>query len=576
MSWKKHFTVYKTNNQNGQSSVLGNNSESYGNSSVSRFQSWLPEVYTGMPNRVERYMQYDQMDMDVEINMALDTIAEFSTQIDEETASPFKIVFKEDPTDSEAKVAHQALKQWCNINDWDRRMFRTFRNVVKFGDQPFVRDPNTWELMFVNPQDVIGVVVNESEGKEPEQYIVRNLDLNVRAKLATAPMALDRTTGGIQGGQYHSAGNRNSKGTIYGAGIANNKNEEVTIAARDFVHLSLSEGMDTNWPFGASILDPVFKTYKQKELLEDAIIIYRVQRAPERRVFYIDTGDMPMHKAAAFLERVKMEVHQKRIPNKTGGGGNIIDAQYDPLGMLEDYFFAQNESGRGSKVEVLPGGDQTGEITDLSYFADKLLRGLRVPSSYMPINRDDQGGIYNDGRVGTAYIQEYRFNMYCQRLQNIISPVFDREFKLFMKNKGIQIDSSIFDIKFTDPQSFSDYRQIELDGARAGLFNQMDGTGYLSKRFILKKYLGLSDAEILENERMYLEENPKKGKGQSDPGEADMGLGDVGIKSGDLEFDDEDFEMDDMPGDDFDMGGESPLGGGEAGPDIGGTEGPTQ
>ncbi len=177
MSWRKHFTVY-------QGKEAKSNSKGAGSSgSTSRFQSWLPEVYSGMPNRVERYMQYDQMDMDSEINAALDTIAEFSTQFDDESGTPFRVIYKGDPSESESKILEQTLKQWCNLNDWDKRMFKTFRNVIKYGDQPFVRDPETWELMYVNPQDVLKVVVNESEGKKPEQYIVKNLDLNLMIKL---------------------------------------------------------------------------------------------------------------------------------------------------------------------------------------------------------------------------------------------------------------------------------------------------------------------------------------------------------------------------------------------------------
>jgi hypothetical protein len=130
------------------------------------------------------------------------------------------------------------------------------------------------------------------------------------------------------------------------------------------------------------MLEPVFKVYKQKELLEDSIIIYRVQRAPERRVFYIDVGDMPTHKARQHLERIKNEIHQRRIPSKTGGGANVVDSAYNPLSIMEDYFFAQTAEGRGSKVETLPGGENLGQIDDLKFFNDKLLRGLRVPPSY--------------------------------------------------------------------------------------------------------------------------------------------------------------------------------------------------
>lgn len=331
MSWKKHFTVYNNTNQKSSRKSKGS-VEGYN----TRFQSWLPEVYSGMPNRIERYMQYDQMDMDVEINMALDTIAEFSTQIDDETELPFTIKYKKEPTDTETKVLNNALTQWCNINEWDRRIFKTFRNVIKYGDQPFIRDPETWELMYVNPQDVTGVVINESEGKNPAQYILRNLDLNLQDKTATTPIAVNRNAGSTTQSPFSSA--RTGASTSYNTNVTslNTTQEEFNVDSSNVIHVALSEGMDANYPFGSSILDSVFKTYKQKELLEDSLIIYRVQRAPERRVFYIDTGDMPPHRATAFLEQMKMEVHQKRIPNKTGGGSSIMDAQYNPMCLTLD------------------------------------------------------------------------------------------------------------------------------------------------------------------------------------------------------------------------------------------------
>ena len=137
------------------------------------------------------------------------------------------------------------------------------------------------------------------------------------------------------------------------------------INAEHVVHMSMSDGLDNLFPFGQSVLEQVFKVYKQKELLEDAIIIYRVQRAPERRVFYIDVGNMPSHLAMQFVERVKTEIHQRRIPSSTGGGTNVIDSSYNPLSINEDYFFPQTAEGRGSKVETLPGGTNLGEIDDL-------------------------------------------------------------------------------------------------------------------------------------------------------------------------------------------------------------------
>lgn len=554
MSWKKHFTVYQ-----GQSGSNVGMKPSTSN----RFQSWLPEVYSGQPNRVERYAQYDQMDMDSEVNAALDIIAEFSTQKDETTELPFAFSYKEDVTESETKILEQSLRQWCNLQDWNKRIFRTFRNAVKYGDQFFIRDPETWVLYYVNPVDVTKVIVNEAKGKEPEQYVVKNIDLNMKNKTVSEP---------VQHAQTYSTVNSMMRGqavdrTGYGAGSADYSNpsggniQEYNIDASHVFHAALSEGMDSNYPFGVSILDPIFKTYKQKELLEDSIIIYRVQRAPERRVFYVDVGNMPANKAMGFVERVKNEIHQKRIPSKSGGGTTIMDAAYNPLSIMEDYFFAQTAEGRGSKVEVLPGGENLGQIDDLRYFTNKMLRALRVPSSYLPTGPDDGTATYVDGRVGTAFIQEYRFNQYCLRLQNIIAPVFDQEFKLFMKNRGINIDSSVFELKFVEPQSFSTYKEIEIHAARANVFSGLEASPYLSRRFILEKYLGLTEDEILKNERMWEEENKEK---PTTDAESEPGLGSVGVRGFDMpDAGGGDIPLDaDLDGGDTDSG-ESPISGSE-------------
>jgi hypothetical protein len=314
---------------------------------------------------------------------------------------------------------------------------------------------------------------------------------------------------GKRGGAYSGPGS-------YGTGSAGRFEEtqnQYAIDAKHVAHISLSEGLDSNFPFGTSILETVFKTFKQKELLEDAIIIYRVHRAPERRVFYIDVGNMPTHMAMGFVERVKNEIHQRRIPSVSGGSNNV-DATYNPLSINEDYFFPQTAEGRGSKVETLPGGTNLGEIDDLRYFTNKLYRALRIPSSYLPTGPDDGANPqYSDGRVGTAYIQELRFNKYCERLQEIVFPPLNHEFKMFLKQRGINIDTSLFDLKLSTPQNFAAYRQIELDNQRVQAFTQIEQVPYMSKRFALQRFLGLSEAELAQNMQMWAEE---KGEAQDE------------------------------------------------------------
>jgi hypothetical protein len=528
LSWKKHFKVVEINNVSPLSRGAQNQDFSFRN-----YQYQLPEVYIGHPNRIERYNQYEQMDMDSEVNAALDVLAEFCTQTNVENQTPFDLVFKEVPTDRELKILKDQLQQWVSLNQLDKRAFKIVRNTIKYGDQVFLRDPETFELFWVEMSKVVKVIVNESKGKEPEQYVLKEINPNFQnltvTQVSTSDTFVNHPQVGGPSGAYvqprvpYSGGSRFS-----------HAQNESAISAEHVVHLSLTEGLDVNWPFGNSILEQIFKVFKQKELLEDAILIYRIQRAPERRIFKIDTGNMPSHLAMAFVERVKNEVHQRRIPTQTGGGTNMMDATYNPLSINEDYFFPFNgETGRGSSVDTLQGGQNLGEIDDLRYFTNKLFRGLRIPSSYLPTGPEDGSQSITDGKVGTALIQEWRFNQYCKRLQNMISDKLNNEFKMFLRWRGINIDASLFDLRFNDPQNFAAYKQAEVDTARVNTFTSLEQVPYLSKRFLLKRYLGLTEEELAENDTMWKEE---KGDAE-DIAVGDVGLRSVGITPGGMESD---------------------------------------
>ena len=513
MSWKKYFTPVDVSGKLGPVSGAMSSAGS-ANPTRSNYSSYLPDVYTGSPNRLERYGQYDTMDSDSEVNAAFDILAEFCTQVNEENGTPFQIKFKEQATGTEIKIIKKYLQQWAKLNKFPIRMFKIVRNAMKYGDSFFVRDPETQAWMYIDPAKVDKIIVNESEGKKPEQYMIRDFNPNLETLATTAiqPSNQQGGSGQFGGGGLSGQGSGGSRGMTgsvpqaSGSRFTQNQNQ-YAIDARHVIHISMSEGLDNNFPFGNSLMESIFKVFKQKELLEDSILIYRIQRAPERRVFYIDVGNMPSHLAMSFVERVKNEVNQRRIPSVTGGGQSVVDASYNPLSINEDYFFPQTAEGRGSKVEILQGGQNLGEIDDLRYFTNKLFRALRIPSSYLPTGSDDGGSSFNDGRVGTAYIQELRFNKYCERLQSLLNGPFDTEFKLYLHTNGINIDSNIFDIQFNPPQNFAAYRQSEMDTARVNTFNTVVAVPFVSKRFAMERFLGLTKEEIAQNETQWREEN---------------------------------------------------------------------
>lgn len=539
-SWKKYFSAVPSPARTTRE--VGNSTSGQGGTS-GKYSSFLPEVYSGAPNRVERYIQYEQMDLDSEISKALDVISDFSTQNFENDTDPFDIVYHDELTDTEITLLKDSLRQWCSLNKWQQRLWRAFRNVIKYGDQIYIRDPETFELIWVDPTKVEKIIVNENRGKDIEQYVIRDIDLNLQSMVATSMLVHDQYS--FPGGYPRSSNPAAGAGTVnYGvASSPGSRNSRFNLPENNYaidgthvVHLSLSEGMDSQWPFGTSILESIYKVYKQKDLLEDSIIIYRIVRAPERRIFYIDVGNLSGPRAMQYVERIKNEIYQRRIPNRTGGGQSILDAAYSPIAINEDFFLAQNSEGKGSRIETLPGGENLGQIDDLKYFNNKMIRGLGIPSSYLPTGPEDGTTVFSDGKIGSAFVQEYRFTKYCQRLQNLVAPVLDREFKLFLKHRGIEISSSLFDLQFWEPQSFSDYRRIQKESEQINLFTSImgsDANRYISKRYALMRYLGWTEEDVIENERRFQEENADKVKaktGKAPSDENNVDLASVGIR----------------------------------------------
>ena len=545
-SWRKYFSAVPTQDKFIQHLEKYNN-DSTSSGTSAKYASYLPEVYSGAPNRIERYVTYEQMDLDSEVSRALDTISDFSTQNYQINEEPFTVNYKGDLSETEIKLIKESLSQWCSLNKWQQRLWRAFRNTLKYGDQVYIRDPETFKLIWIDPVKLEKIIVNENKGKTIEQYVIQDLDLNLMSLVGTNMLIHDQFS--FPGGYPRSSNPGAGAGTInYGAGSSNkspgSRNSRfiqsasgLAVDASHVVHLSLSEGLDSQWPFGTSILESVYKVYKQKDLLEDAIIIYRIVRAPERRVFYIDVGSLSGARAMQYVERIKNEIYQRRIPNKTGGGQNAIDSSYNPIGINEDYFLATNAEGKGTKIDTLGGGENLGVIDDLKYFNNKLMRGLGVPSSYLPTGPDDGTATFNDGKMGTAYVQEFRFSKYCQRMQNLLVPTLDKEFKMFVKDRGIEIDSSLFELQMWEPEAFGDYKQMQMDNERIGTFTAImssEAGKYISKRKALQKYLGWTEDDILENEEMWRQENPTKirtktGQEPAAPG-GSVGLNSVGIR----------------------------------------------
>jgi Bacteriophage T4-like portal protein (Gp20) len=441
--------------------------------------TWYQRLVQGSASRITRYREYDMMDNDVEIARALDTIAEEVIGNDPNINTPIDLVIEEEKQkevpSTVVMTLRAALRYWCSLHDWDNRLFKIARVTIKYGDCFFIRHQETQKWEYVHAKNVVAAIVDDHDLTE-----VRGWQIKRDVKVPNSP--------------YNQP--------VGHFGSSNNENTEV-YAADDVIWFSLNDDISDSAPFGESVLRAVYRAQKQKELLEDAIIIYRIQRAPERRVFYVDVGKMAPQRVQSYLEQIKNEIRQKKIPTY-GGGTDQVDSVYNPHSMSEDFFFAQRPDGKGSRVETLPGGQGLGELTDLEYFQNKVFRGLRIPVSYM--TEGSEGAQYNDGKVGVAYIQELRFALYVSRLQGYINRVLDKEFKRYLRMAGVHVDPTIFKIALPDPENFGLYRQQEMDSALLNTLSSATGVEGMSKRFAFKKYGQFTDEDLLVNERMLAEE----------------------------------------------------------------------
>lgn len=454
-------------------------SQSIGDQGVYANYTWYQRLIQGSASRITRYREYDLMDNDVEVARALDTIAEEMTGANPQEEMPVELVIKNEKQpnilSSTVMTLKSALRYWCDLHDWDTRLYKIARTTIKYGDCFFIRHSDTRRWEWIHPKNVVAAIVDERD-------MTKIIGWQIKQEIKTPNSPYNSPVGHF--GKY-------------------SESQVDTYSADEVVWFSLNDDISESAPFGDSILRAVYRAQKQKELLEDSIIIYRIQRAPERRVFYIDVGKMPPQRVKTHLEQIKNEIRQKKIPTY-GGGVEQVDSTYNPHSMNEDFFFAQRPDGKGSRVEVLPGGQGLGELADLEYFQWKVYRGLRVPLSYMREGQDN--ALDNDGKVGVAYIQELRFALFVSRLQGHIEKVLDREFKRYLHAAQINVDATIFAIKLPEPENFGIYKQQQLDSDLLSTMSNAQSITSLSERFKLKKYLQLTDEEVIMNERLKREE----------------------------------------------------------------------
>jgi hypothetical protein len=271
---------------------------------------------------------------------------------------------------------------------------------------------------------------------------------------------------------------------------------------RDSVTYCTSGLVDRNKGSTLSYLHKAIKSLNQLRMIEDSLVIYRLSRAPERRIFYIDVGNLPKVKAEQYLRDVMMRYRNKLVYDASTG--EIRDDKKF-MAMLEDFWLPRREGGRGTEISTLPGGQNLGEITDIEYFKKKLYRSLNVPPSRM----DGEGG-FNLGRSSEILRDEVKFSKFVGRLRKRFSQMFSDMLKtqLILKNIITPEDwnkmSEHIQYDFLYDNHFAELKESELLSERLNMVQVAEPYvgKYFSQDYVRRKILRQTDVEILEQDAL--------------------------------------------------------------------------
>ena len=272
--------------------------------------------------------------------------------------------------------------------------------------------------------------------------------------------------------------------------------------AKDAISYCTSGLVDRNKGSTLSYLHKAIKSLNQLRMIEDSLVIYRLSRAPERRIFYIDVGNLPKQKAEQYLRDVMSRYGNKLVYDSSTG--EIRDDKKH-MSMLEDFWLPRREGGRGTEITTLPGGQNLGEITDIDYFKKKLYQSLNVPPSRM----DSDSG-FNLGRSSEILRDELKFTKFVGRLRKRFSNMFSDMLKtqLILKNivtpEDWEIMSEHIQYDFLYDNHFSELKETELMTERLNMVATAEPYvgKYFSQDYLRRKILRQTDEEIVEQDKL--------------------------------------------------------------------------
>jgi len=245
-------------------------------------------------------------------------------------------------------------------------------------------------------------------------------------------------------------------------------------------------GNDAFLPYGSSVLESARRIWRQLILIEDAMLVYRVIRAPERRVFYIDVGNVPPDAVAEYLEQAQSSLKRSQVIDKNTGQ---VDLRYNPMSVDEDYFLPVRGGESGTRIDTLAGGQNTAAIEDVEYIQKKLFAALKIPRAYLGYDEDV-------GAKATLAQEDIRFSRTIARIQKTVIAELNKLAMIHLFCNGYEGEDLIdFDLKLSNPSSIAQQQKLELIRTKF----EIAGTapeGLVDRRWIRKNVMGLTNEDI--------------------------------------------------------------------------------
>jgi hypothetical protein len=449
-------------------------------------------------NELELITRYREMANHPELEMAIDEIVnEAITQDNDGTCVDINMDKLKQPESIKKKIKEEFdnVLRMMNFNNLSSDLFKRW---------------------YIDGRIYYHVVVDKTNPKEGIQEL-RYIDPRKIRKVREIQKDRDPQTGAMvikSIAEYYVYNDRGTTTQTYTAQVSTG----LRIAPEAVLNTN-SGLMDAKNTFVISYLHKAIKPLNQLRMIEDAVVIYRISRAPERRIFYIDVGNLPKGKAEQYLRDIMVKYRNKMVYDAETG--QLRDDRKH-MSMLEDFWLPRREGGKGTEITTLPAGQNLGEMEDVKYFRNKLLNALNVPISRL---EPQGGGLIGVGRSTEVTRDEVKFMKFIGRLRNKFTQLFDDALRVQLVLKNICTQEEWDEFKeyiyydFRKDNNFTELSEVELTRERLNLLTLVDPFvgRYYSQQWIKKHVLRFTDEEIKQMDKELQDESENLPEAQQGP-----------------------------------------------------------